>query len=66
MDGHEHHVPKRGLWARIRYWFDSGLSRGPGVVIGWLVLLTLIVIVVAAAIDNLVGFVGVDADAGRG
>ncbi len=60
MDGHEHHVPKRGLWARIRYWFDSGLSRGPGVVIGWLVLLTLVVIVVAAAIDNLVGFVGVD------
>ena len=35
-----HHVPRRGLRARIRYWFDSGLSRGPGVVIGWLVLLT--------------------------
>jgi voltage-gated potassium channel Kch len=56
----EHHVPRRGVWARIRYWFDSGLSRGPGVVIGWLVLLTLVVIVVAASVDNLFGFVGVD------
>lgn len=56
----EHHSPRPGLRARLRYWFDSGLSRGPGVVIGWLVLLTLAVIVVAATVDNLFGFVGVD------
>ena len=60
MSPDDHPVPRRGLRARLRYWFDSGLSRGPAVVIGWLVLLTLAVIVVAATIDNLFSFVGVD------
>ena len=44
--------PPRGVRARVRYWFDSGLSRGPLVVIGWLLLLTLVVIVVAATADT--------------
>ncbi len=60
MSPDDHPVPRRGLRARLRYWFDSGLSRGPAVVIGWLVLLTLAVIVVAATVDNLFSFVGVD------
>ncbi|MSV86118.1 MAG: hypothetical protein F2864_11435, partial [Actinobacteria bacterium] len=32
-----------GIGARLRYMFDTGLSRGPSVVIGWLGLLTLLV-----------------------
>ena len=52
--------PPRGVRARVRYWFDSGLSRGPLVVIGWLLLLTLVVIVVAATADTVFSFVGVN------
>lgn len=50
----------RGLRARVRYWFDSGMSRGPIVVIGWLLLLTLAVILVAATIDTMFGFIGLN------
>ncbi|MHB1139970.1 MAG: potassium channel family protein, partial [Microthrixaceae bacterium] len=49
-----------GPRARLRYWFDTGLSRGPSVVIGWLGLLTLGVIVVTAIVMTLFGLVGVN------
>ena len=49
-----------GARARIRYWFDTGLSRGPSVVIGWLGLLTLVVILVTALVMTLFGLVGVN------
>ncbi|MFM7069254.1 MAG: CASTOR/POLLUX-related putative ion channel, partial [Actinomycetes bacterium] len=48
--------------ARIRYWFDTGLSRGPLVVIGWLGLLTLSVIVFAALVVRVLGLVGVNGE----
>lgn len=43
-------APRHGWRARARYWFDTALSRGPSVVIGWLGLLTLAIIVVAALV----------------
>ncbi len=55
--------PQRpSLKARIRYWFDSGLSRGPLVVIGWLGLLTLSLIVVTAVVVRILGLVGVNGE----
>ena len=60
MGSTPHRPVKRGLRARIRYWFDNGLSRGPVVVIGWLLLLTLGVIIAAALIDTAFGFVGLN------
>ena len=48
--------------ARVRYWFDSGLSRGPLVVIGWLGLLTLTLIVVTAVVVRVLGLVGVNGE----
>jgi voltage-gated potassium channel Kch len=60
-------APKYSLRQRVGYWFDSALSRGPSVVIGWLGLLTLFVILVAAvilAITRLTGVNGGDDDLG--
>lgn len=60
-------APKYSLRQRVEYWFDSALSRGPSVVIGWLGLLTLVVILVAAvilAITRLTGVNGADDDLG--
>ena len=58
--------PRRdSLRAKIRYSFDSGLSRGPLVVIGWLGLLTLAVIVVTAMLVTFAGLVGVNGDRQR-
>ncbi|MEP1125319.1 MAG: hypothetical protein ABJH68_15655 [Ilumatobacter sp.] len=48
------------LRQRGEYWFDSALSRGPSVVIGWLGLLTLIVVVVAAIVMTVTGLSGVN------
>jgi hypothetical protein len=39
-----------GFGARLRYRFDTALSRGPSVIIGWLGLLTLLLIVVGALV----------------
>ena len=50
----------RGLRARLRYAFDTGLSRGPSVVIGWLGLLTVAVILVTALVMTVFGLVGVN------
>lgn len=52
--------PPRGARARVRYAFDTGLSRGPSVVIGWLGLLTLAVILVTALVMTVLGLVGVN------
>jgi voltage-gated potassium channel Kch len=54
------------LSAKLRYMFDTGLSRGPSVVIGWLGLLTLIVILVTALLMTLFGLVGVNGGARLG
>ncbi len=51
------------LGARIRYKFDTALSRGPSVVITWLGLITLSVIVVAATILTVFGISGVNGGA---
>jgi voltage-gated potassium channel Kch len=54
--------PRVGLGARLRYRFDAALSRGPSVVIGWLGLLTLAIIVVAALVLTLFGVGGVNGE----
>jgi voltage-gated potassium channel Kch len=41
---------KPGFRERLRYWFDNSFAGGPLVLIGWLALVTLIVIMIAAAI----------------
>src|SRR4051794_34688292 len=40
------------LRVRMRYRFDNALSRGPGVVIGYLALLALLVVVAAGLIST--------------
>ncbi|MCX6525495.1 MAG: hypothetical protein NTX58_12170 [Actinobacteria bacterium] len=55
-----------GIGARLRYMFDTGLSRGPSVVIGWLGLLTLLVILLAALLMTFLGLVGVNGGARLG
>ena len=57
---------KPGVRARLRYMFDTGLSRGPSVVIGWLGLLTLLVILVTALFMTIFGLVGVNGGARLG
>lgn len=47
-------VTKGGFGSSLRYRFDNALSRGPSVVIGWLGLLTLLIIV-AGMIITVVG-----------
>lgn len=46
---------KVSLIDRLRYAFDNTLSRGPIALIGWLAALSLVVILVAAAIISLAG-----------
>lgn len=46
---------KVSLGDRLRYAFDNTLSRGPIALIGWLAALSLVVILVAAAIISLAG-----------
>lgn len=51
----------RGFWARARYRFDNALSRGAWVVIGYLGVVTLAIVFLAAlvaAIGHLAGFNG--------
>ena len=49
-----------GFGARLRYRFDTALSRGPSVVIGWLGLLTLVLIVVGALVMTVFRLRGVN------
>ncbi len=53
-------APKHKLGARVRYWFDTALSRGPSVVIGWLGALTLAVIVLSALIMTVLRLTGIN------
>ena len=54
---------RTGRKDRLRYRFDLALSRGPSVVIGWLGLLTLLIIVVTALVLTIFRLTGVnDAD----
>ncbi len=53
-------TPDYTLRQRLEYWFDSALSRGPSVVIGWLGLLTLVVVVIAAIVLAITGLSGVN------
>jgi ion channel POLLUX/CASTOR len=55
-----HRPPRASALDRIRYWFDGALSRGPSVVIGWLGLLTLAIIVIAAAVMAIFGLSGIN------
>ncbi len=48
------------MGARLRYWFDGALSRGPSVVIGWLGLLTLAVVLVSALIITVLQVTGIN------
>jgi ion channel POLLUX/CASTOR len=48
-------APSTGLRQRIRYGFDNSLSRGPIALIGWLALLSAVVILTGAAIIVLLG-----------
>lgn len=49
-------------WTRLRYSFDRALSRGPSVVIGWLVVLTFSIIVAAALILTIARLAGVNGE----
>jgi ion channel POLLUX/CASTOR len=51
--------PSPSFGKKLRYRFDTALSKGPWVVVGWLGLLTLIIILVSAAILTLTGLSGI-------
>ncbi len=53
-------TPRYSPRQRIEYWFDSALSRGPSIVIGWLGLLTLVVIAIGAIVVASTGLSGVN------
>jgi voltage-gated potassium channel Kch len=48
-------MEKPAFSARFRYWFDNTMSRGPIALIGWLALITAMVIFVTALIVWLIG-----------
>jgi hypothetical protein len=50
---------KPSLSTRLRYYFDAALSRGPVVVIGWLGLITLVVILISSLVLTLFRIGGV-------
>jgi Trk K+ transport system NAD-binding subunit len=54
--GKEH---RTGLGARIRYRFDTQLSRGPIAVIYWLAVVTLVIVLIAAAVLTILKIHGV-------
>jgi len=41
---------RNSLWARLRYEFDKSMSAGPIALIGWLAVVSLVVIIIAAII----------------
>lgn len=53
-------APAHSFGARVRYWFDTALSRGPSVVIGWLGLLTVAIIIVAALVMTIFRVSGIN------
>jgi ion channel POLLUX/CASTOR len=53
-------APRASLLARLRYRFDAALSRGPSVVIGYLGLVTLVVIVITALVLTIFGLTGIN------
>jgi Trk K+ transport system NAD-binding subunit len=52
------------MWARIRYRFDNALSRGAWVVIGYLGLITLAIVIIAALIAVVGRFAGFNGGTG--
>jgi voltage-gated potassium channel Kch len=46
---------KPGLGARLRYWFDRTMSAGTGALIGWLGIISLIIILIFGGIIALTG-----------
>lgn len=53
---------RNDLGARLRYEFDKSMSAGPIALIGWLALISLLIIVVAAVV---IAFVGIAPEGGR-
>lgn len=51
---------KPSFASRFRYWFDNTMSRGPIALIGWLVLLSVFMILMTSAIVWMVGIGGED------
>ena len=43
------------LGAKLRYWFDRTMSAGTGALIGWLAILSLIIILIFGTIVALTG-----------
>ena len=48
-------APRPSLRRRVRYLFDSSLARGPIALIGWLAVLSLLIILIAAVAVSLLG-----------
>lgn len=53
---------KPSIRTRLRYYFDAALSRGPAVVIGWLGLITLVVILISSLVLTLFRIGGVSGE----
>ncbi|HXJ62416.1 MAG TPA: hypothetical protein VNN79_01565 [Actinomycetota bacterium] len=60
----ERPVRKSGIRARIRYRFDNALSRGAWVVIGYLGLITLIIVFAAALVARILRLAGFNGNGG--
>lgn len=58
-------VPEPSPWSKLRYRFDLALSRGPLVVIGYLGLVMLVIILVAATIIWLFNLKGLNGGVGE-
>ena len=57
--------PSASAWARVRYRLDNALSRGAWVVIGYLGLVTLAIVVLAAVITVIAHLIGFGGTSGR-
>ncbi len=58
-EGKRQATPAASFAKKLRYRFDTALAKGPWVVVGWLGLLTLMIILVSAVILTLTGLSGV-------
>lgn len=52
-------LPSPSFGKKLRYRFDTALSKGPWVVVGWLGLLTLVIILVSAVVLTVTGLSGI-------
>jgi hypothetical protein len=52
-----------GFGARLRYWFDRTMSAGTGALIGWLALVSLVIIVLFGGLIALTGITQEGGDA---